>query len=140
MCGFPGHFGHALVESEDVQFLGQLVRIAAEGAGSQQIHPGVQIGLVDAPQYLGAFHAKLFRTHAHGQAGGLQHGAHGPVEQQRTPEAERLSECHVSHFIHFLLLRADTGTLITRTGRGPAFFALRLQRLYKKLSNKRPVS
>ncbi len=120
--GLAGHLGHAFVEGKNIYIFRQFEGISAEGAGSQQVCPRIQIRLVNAPQRLRAFHAVLFRAHAHRQARSLQHGAHGSVQQQWPPKVQRLSECHIGHFVHSLSLGADAEARNTRARRGPAFF------------------
>ena len=83
--GSAGDLHHALAEGKDIQIGGQLERIAAKGAGSEDIHPGFHIGAMDTLQDIRPLHAEGFRADAQGKARGLEHGAHGTVQQQGAP-------------------------------------------------------
>ena len=61
--------------------VGQLLPIGPEGIGIHDLSAGVQIGAVDLPQPLRVLQGSRLRRRPHGQAPGLEHGAHAAVQQ-----------------------------------------------------------
>ena len=88
----PGRLDHAAAEIEDVQTGGQLVGIAAEGAGRDDVRPHIHIGGMDILQDVRPLHAEFFRADAKRQSCGLEHGSHGSIKHERTFFRESVQE------------------------------------------------
>ena len=85
---------HTLVERKNIQGGREFAGIAAERARSDDVHSCIEIGFVDTLKDIRSLHAELFRAHPGRQAGSLQHGPHGAIEQQRAPFRKALNKFH----------------------------------------------
>ena len=99
--------------------MGELLPVGPEGVGVEDLGPRLHIGPVDVQQPLRVVQGGEFGGGPHGQALGLEHGAHAPVQEHG---AAGLQEFKKFHSVH---LTFDTGS---RRGRdSPHSFGCLLQ-------------
>jgi hypothetical protein len=87
--------GHLILQT----VLRQPVTVRPEGVGLQDLRPGLQIQPMNLSDDLRGFHVQRFIAAIKGEAPGVEHRAHRPIGQHRTPGQtlqQRRFGCHRS--------------------------------------------